>query len=536
MLAVDAQIPVHAVLETVLSEQHAQLHPRSNYSQQGAGQQGGGAEAAAPQAPAMLRREGMASVPAEESAVALSCGVVSPSLPSNVLAEVCEFDSSGAGNAPAPPVMEDLGDDKQPVLRRGWTSPDDGWGTHLPLPMQDLEKMPMGMPVTVGELAEFLSHACEDHPTEGSSGSDMLEWSLAQWRAHRAKLSSQKDSERVKADATEPPSRLCVEERPLSAGPVLVHQVPLAPPRPILCVDDPQASVLKAVELLLSYPELDALPIVSPARCTVVAHLTLSYCLAYMLGRLRGSELEPLASLVVTATDGWEGGQPPAPRKFDSGSNVEGNEQSCWAERRIRVPQPAWVLGRSQPLRDLLTFFARTHHSGVPVVEDANSTVVLGLLTRRDLLHFLDLAMQSARRRLAGHGPSEGPESVVFDLSAPLEGVLDALRRFRSLPPEEAAAGGAPPGIARPAGGEKANSSVGAGLLFEKELTLKSLLLRVLGAENRKMLFVQDDGNAGGPPKLLRIVAVSDVWQLLLGFEKDQIDSIPEEPLSALDV
>merc|ERR1719277_2790066 len=116
-------------------------------------------------------------------------------------------------------------------------------------------------------------------------------------------------------ERTRSQSQLLVEERPRTAGPVLVHRVPFAPPRPILCTDDPEASLLKAVELLLAYPELDALPVVSPVRCTVVAHLTLSYCLAYMLPRMRGADLAPLAGVLVGGGGG--GGGAPALRKFD---------------------------------------------------------------------------------------------------------------------------------------------------------------------------------------------------------------------------
>merc|ERR1719326_1634710 len=122
---------------------------------------------------------------------------------------------------------------------------------------------------------------------------------------HRRKTSGDK-GEVAEQDATgdkEPVSRLFVEEQLRIPGPVLVHRVQQAPPRPILCTDDPEASVLKVVELLLASPELDAVPVVSPVRCTVVAHLTLSYCLAFMLGRLRGPELDALRSMQISAAE-----------------------------------------------------------------------------------------------------------------------------------------------------------------------------------------------------------------------------------------
>lgn len=538
MLAVDAELPFHTVLTAVFSEQHPR--PHSSYMHQGdAPQPGGGGQ---------MRREGQA--PAERPPM-LSCGVVSPSLPSNVLAEVCEFDSSGtrllASKAESAPP-EDGTDERSPTRRR-WTSPDDGWGMNLP--MQDLEKMPMGMPVTVGELADFLVHACASSPSEavpkdssdsapqrwaepvgGAStapapedngcltegGNDMLDWTVAQWRAHRLKMSGHKELEPSSTDEVESASRLFVEERPHLCGPVLVHRVPLAPPRPILCTDDPEATLMKAVDLLLAYPELDALPIVSPVRCTVVAHLTLSYCLAYMMGRMRGNDLLPLANLLVSAQDAADSGTP-AQRVFDSASMPEPERNGeCWAERRApAVNQPAWVLRRSQPLHELLMFFARTHHSGVPVVEDGGG--VVGLLSRRDLLHFLDLTMQSARRCSdESAGGSAETDSVGFDASAPLQGMLETLQRYRAPSADEGASATTLPGGPPANTSDKGSSSscTGATLIYEQQLTLKALLLRLLGAENRKLLFVQDAGN-GSPPRLLRVLSVGDIWHLLIG-------------------
>lgn len=556
MLAVDAALPVHTVLASVLSEQH----PRPQLAQEAAHAAAGGGEEASVAAGGGMRREGIrATEPA-----ALSCGAALPSLPSNVLAEVCEFEVG----APTPRAAkssstEDTGDDKQPAVRRQWTSPDDGWGMHLSsIPMQDLEKMPMGMPVTVGELADFLRQACEAPAEEveapapnGKSGGggerwaepvggeaapeaaaaggeaapaerkaesgkaaapetggrDMLEWSLAQWRAQRLKMSGEQQKEAGAGEAPEArASRLFVEERPRAAGPVLVHQVPLAPPRPILCTDDPEASLLKAVELLLAYPELDALPIVSHARCTVVAHLTLSCCLANVLPRIRGSEMMPFASTCVSSAP--EGG-PPALHKFDS----RAFSGETWAEHRsAEVPKAPLVMSQTQPLRDLLAFFARTHHSGVPVVEDNGSGGVLGLVSRRDLLDYLDLAMQSARRP-PGTGGADGVE---FDLGAPVEEVLGALRRFRGVAAEEGTAG------------------LGAAFVTEKELTLKALPLRLLAAENRKLLFVEE-GTAGQHPKLLRIISASDVWRLLIGSDQERLEAAgaeAEEPVVVEDV
>ncbi|CAJ1343717.1 unnamed protein product [Effrenium voratum] len=258
MLAVDVKLPVKSVLLTVLSEQQSPHR--------------GGAPAES-QGSDLLRREGRERL--EETG--LITGAVSAAYPTDVLAEVCEIDAvTQQLDGPEP-------DEKTPAVRR-WTSPDDGWGTH-PLLQSDLEKMPMGMPVTVGELAEFLSHAL------AKDAGDMMDWSLEQWRAHR--LSKQPAGEEDKK------SQLDLVEGP--SGPVLVHRVPCAPPRPILCADDPEATLLKAVQLLLAYPECNALPVVSPIRLTVMAYLTLSSCLAFVLSRLRGEQLVPLVQHKIQA-------------------------------------------------------------------------------------------------------------------------------------------------------------------------------------------------------------------------------------------
>eukprot|EP00971_Amphidinium_carterae_P206049 4089309-Amphidinium_carterae.1 len=70
-------------------------------------------------------------------------------------------------------------------------------------------------------------------------------------------------------------------------------------------MDDPDANILKVVELLLAYPELGALPVVSPSRRTgepptteeqnketLVAHLTLASCLASCLEVLKGQRAD----------------------------------------------------------------------------------------------------------------------------------------------------------------------------------------------------------------------------------------------------
>lgn len=563
ILAVDAELPVHDVLTVVLREQHLQLPSQRGRTRSGSrggvgdrpertqGRSRAGSEDAGNAGENSLRDPPVPHLPP------LACGVVAPSLPGNVLAEVCEFAAFAQAGAEAEKAAESQDEAAGDSKFRRWTSPDDGWGTQLSsIPMQDLEKMPMSMPFTVGELADFLAHACprpaasqeasgepqrwaepRSESSEKADGAapeleveDMLDWSLAQWRTHRLKASgekspsAEKDNGQSGDDQIESASRLVVEERPLIAGPVLVHRVFLAPPRPILCTDDPEASVLKVVELLLAYPELDAVPVVSPVRCTVVAHLTLSYCLAFTLGRLRGSQMGPLREMMISANA--FGGQP-LQRVFDgSVAAVNGltGEDACWAESRSEGSrrQQLWVLRRSQPLRDLLKFFASTTHSGVPIVEDGPDSScgggLLGYLTRRDLLHFLDLAMQCARRQARREStiPEEEQEVVDplfedrlvnFDVEAPVEVVLDTLKQFRQPP----AASATPADEAKPPPNAW-NASV---LVYEEELSLKSVILQIINSGSRKLFFVEAAGDAA--PRIRRLVSVGDAWRFLIG-------------------
>jgi len=560
ILAVDADLPVHSVISAVLREQHMQ--PPSQRLAQGL--PGGRQKSSAGETPSAANLDAVPLLDAQrreaavgETPAKLSCGCVPPSQPSNVLAEVCEFDA-GVPAKEATKAEEEAADDARVSSFRRWTSPDDGWGTQLSsIPMQDLEKMPMGMPVTVGEIADFLAYACESTPGEEaqakpaaeSSGAaaeegsqDALDWSLAQWRAHRLKMAGEKDKQAQDSGQTleqpvEGTSRLYVEERPCAAGPVLVHRVALAPPRPILCTDDPEASLLKAVKLMLAYPELDALPIVSPIRCAVVAHLTLGYCLAFMLSRLRGSDLMPLVNLAVKA-NGADAGDMPQ-RIFEAAASG-GSSGRCWAEPRTPpVQQQMWVLRRSQPIRDLLAFFASMPQSGVPIVEDNGDAGggVLGLLTRRDLLHFLDLAMQSSRRKeeredeladVADEVKEEAQEEVSFNAGDPIEVMVDTLRRYPQPGiPEGQAAGGA---AAQTAGEQSSKAAAGVELVYEEEASLRSLILHVLGARNRKAFFVQGSPTDERAPRLRRIISVSDVWRLLVGVDPELLDDIDEDP------
>eukprot|EP00440_Ansanella_granifera_P051394 gb/GFBE01055712.1/.p1 GENE.gb/GFBE01055712.1/~~gb/GFBE01055712.1/.p1 ORF type:complete len:244 (+),score=60.12 gb/GFBE01055712.1/:1-732(+) len=243
-----------------------------------------------------------------------------------------------------------------------------------------------------------------------------------------------------------------------------------------------------------------------------------------MLSRMRGTDLMPLANLKVAAQDEKaEGG--PSQQTFQAAS-FEPAGGDCWAKPRLPEKSVApWVLCKTQPLRELLLFFARTHHNVIPVVEDDGG--MLGILSRRDLLSYLDLAMQSASRQT--QDAKEAPESISFDVTAPVEAVMKAMRRFRpSIAPEEAPSGQAPQ-----ASESDQAKFLGASLVYDKELSVKSLVLRVLSAENRKVVFVQDAG-AGKAPKLRQILSAGDVWRLLIGTEQEASEF--QEDLVAQDI
>merc|ERR1719414_2426118 len=144
------------------------------------------------------------------------------------------------------------------------------------------------------------------------------------------------------------------------------------------------------------------------------------------MGSMCGQQLLSLGQLAVRAAgDGHA--QAPGQRLFSSPSGVAATAADATAAnnggRASSRQQQLWVLGRSQPFRELLAFFARTPHSAVPVVEDEGSSGgVLGLLSRRDLLDFLDLATQTSRRNGAG---VEVADSVSISAAMPVGAVLE---------------------------------------------------------------------------------------------------------------
>jgi CBS domain-containing protein len=235
-------------------------------------------------------------------------------------------------------------------------------------------------------------------------------------------------------------------------------------------------------------------------RCTVVAHLTLAFCLAHLLSRLRGSELLPLASLIVGVAGETRRRQPSS---WTAGQS--------WAQTPSQLPDdqaPFYVLRRCQPVRDLLSFFSTTSHSSVPIVSDDSIDRIVGLLSRRDLLRYLDLSLQSVRLS-STDAPRQEP--IQLDLEAPVGAMLDVLKKS-CLPTDP---------------DSDAFRFYGATVTSDPQVPMKSFLVRLLTAENRKVFFV-DSAEQDRPPQLLKMVSLSDAWRWLLGDEATQMTSVAD--------
>merc|ERR1712226_964477 len=127
--------------------------------------------------------------------------------------------------------------------------------------------------------------------------------------------------------------------------------------------------------------------------------------------------------------------------------------------------------------------------------------------------------MQSAARRTepSSGGDKEQDMAVSFDVTAPVEVMLNTLRRHRPTEEAQGSVGSTTGSTAKARGDEGGSSFLGASLVHEKELMLKILVLQILSAENRKVLFVKGGEDNDVAPRLLRMLSVSDVWWLLIG-------------------
>mmetsp|Transcript_66167 Transcript_66167/g.123492 ORF Transcript_66167/g.123492 Transcript_66167/m.123492 type:complete len:573 (-) Transcript_66167:114-1832(-) len=517
VLVVDAELPVHNVISTVLQEQHGRTRSRASSTSSGlitpmAGgmstfAEGGMSRERDRSAGGGMVRGGMcrdSALPdlddddaASESAPNVTLGVVSAALPSDLLAEVCDFEL--CKRKPTEPAAEEESVSSQ----RRWTSPDDGWGVQAAASLQDLARMlPMSKPFTIGEMASFLLKAMASCD-EGEDGG-LLSSSIARWRSQAA-------GGEVRPTESASAPHLVVEEKSRVGGSAVLHVVDGAPQRPILSLDDPEATLLRAVELLLGYPEVSAIPVVSQPRCAVVAHVTLPVCLMALTTRLRGSaDVRPLIELPVRGKD--EAGACQEQKKLQSAS--EPGDGKRWAEHLAPAPdgvlRPLQVFDEQQPLSDLLAFFQDSTFSKAPVVNSNGG--IIGVVSRRDLLCYLDLAMQYVRPESDDEAMARArADPVTFKASLPLKEVCEALQRH----PVEFDAGSTDGEGAA----DKKPKWLGASVVQEAELPLKAALLRILTAENCTLLFAESEGSEN--PQLTRMVTVSDLWRIILDVMPD---------------
>lgn len=414
---------------------------------------------------------------------------VAASLASNVLAEICEFSEEKS-------ELREENEDGNSPQRRSWTGPNDGWGCH-----PKIEGETMGwlqMPFTVQELAEFLAYSsseCED----GS----MLDWDLSRWRKLKEEsqgadaYGEEQILSRHGSLLTELPSPSSAKDREgswPSTLSTLVQRAGGAPPRPMLRIDEPESTFLRAVELLLMHPELNALPVVSMIQRTVVAHLTLAACMAMLVQQFRGKSVEPLGELMLPDTPQdfvlWKDTR----EALIAGEELDGDCVVLHAD--------------NDSLRDLLDFFAQTNYTAAPVVTDGN--VLVGVLGRRNLLQFLDLCMESCAI-VKRDDPDQGqtsevdqreptpkdkaeapqPEELYFDISLSLRQVIRTLEQHL---PED-----------RP-------KYFGCGTTT-KTLPLKNLLCEILLSDNHKVALIDMEGENA---IIRRLIHVDEVMKFLI--------------------
>eukprot|EP00397_Hematodinium_sp_SG-2012_P028216 GEMP01029699.1.p1 GENE.GEMP01029699.1~~GEMP01029699.1.p1 ORF type:complete len:565 (+),score=121.50 GEMP01029699.1:22-1716(+) len=430
----------------------------------------------------------------------LQVEAVAANLASNVLAEICEFfEDKSATHTPGGGIKEEKsvgfdrgsgGDEKtsEPPQQRPWSGPSDEWGCHL-----TVEGETMGwlqMPFTVQELAEFLAFSS----SESEDGS-MLDWDLSRWRKHKEQPTGEAHKRvRLGSFLTELPSPGPPSDDGALQSPTgtLVQRTEGAPPRPMLRIDEPDSTFLRAVDLLLLHPELNALPVVSLSPRTVVAHLTLAECMALLVQHLRGKNVEVLGELTLPDTH----------QTF-----VQWKEKKDVIMMGETLKDECIVLhADNDTLLDLLDFFAHTIFTAAPVVTDGN--IFVGVLGRRNLLQFLDLCMGSCvtakrERELQEEMTHEkhedreecreALEEIVFDVSLPLRQVIQTLQNYSKETGEE-------------------SHFFGAGTTTES-LPLKSLLCKIILSDNHKVAMIE---TVDEQVFLRRFIHVDEVMKLIL--------------------
>lgn len=416
----------------------------------------------------------------EAGGSALQAEAVATFLASNVLAEVCEFSENPTHVMPQESDPKEAEEATEPA-HRSWVGPDDGWGCQV-------EGEAMGwlqMPFTVQELSEFLLFSTAEE-------SSVLDWDLSRWRRHKEETTGlQGRSLRHGSLFRELPTSTPSAERD-AAGVIMSPSSTLmqliqgggAPPRPMLRIEEPESTFMTAVELLLAHPELDALPVVSMNQRTVVAHLTLSQCLALLVQHFRGPEIIPLAELMLSD----------APQTFLQWHDVQGTRHSdAFASKSECICLDA----DKNTLFDLLDFFSKTNYTAVPVITEGN--ILVGVLGRRNLLQLLDLCMESSVRVKQ----QESTEEIPFDVTWSLRQVIETLEKY--IPPQ--------------------SRFFGAGMTTES-LPMRIFLCEILLSDNHKVVLVEPQGENA---ILRRLIHVDEVMKLILYGDGEFPESLQSE-------
>jgi len=460
-------------------------------------------------------------------------------LSSNILAEVCEFSPEDSQSAASPTVSSPAAsghkrqrsdrpsgessageaaeedDDTGTGQHRNWTGIDDGWGQAQGSPTvgvtepevasskedpydllfdkfrNEAEGEAMGwlqMPFTVTELAEFLLHSL-------SGDGSILDWDLSHWRRYKEESILKKNGIRGRSLRqgslfTELPLSPQTSDQPnLIPSPSTLMQLiqgGSVPPRPMLRIEDPESTFLRAVEILLAHPELSALPVVSMVQRTVVAHLTLSQCLALLLQHFRGEEIAPLAEITLSET----------PQHILRWQN---EKQSEVLASKDGVPKDSCICmdADKDTLRDLLEFFSKTNFTAVPIITENN--FLIGVIGRRNLLQLLDISMESSYR-VQSKQANPG-EDIPFDVTWPLRQVIETLERY--TPPNN-------------------NRFFGTGFTTEI-LPLSILLCEILLSDNHKVVVVEPHGEHA---VLRQFIHVDEVMRTLLFGDGDLPESL----------
>eukprot|EP00392_Amoebophrya_sp_AT5.2_P005992 g6002.t1 len=384
VLTVDVGLKMHAILSSLLEYHHHQASawtPPENRSND-------------PQ------------LASQAVAQQITPGVGSPGswLPSDVLSEVGVFDASKAAQAARDRQRQDPDPNQSAALAGGV--------------VEDQSLCRLIQPLTFKEVAAYLRDLTRE----------TAEQSLDKWREENFNLLC--GPSRARPSRTSERSKIVPENSKKKT--VMYHVDGRTPPRPMLCVDDRDATVLRAIELLLTYPDLNALPIVNPSTATVVAHVTLGQLLAYTAIQTRDPAMSALAEIEVTART--TGGNL-VYRQSTNASLYRGNSGTVTEEKDEQTNRGVKNKWRTAVVRD--GFLSATSSFSSTKPNAGSSAAILHHRTAEHEQCFFYPGTN--RKRVAGddHAAADSalssypmslkPERLLFDVDTSVGKVLDIL-------------------------------------------------------------------------------------------------------------